>query len=66
MHSASFAVSAEDFQDYMRRIKALGQALGEKVPEFQSLSKDMAEVGTLVLCVVCSDSHQKFVMEHFL
>ena len=45
MHSANFAVTAEDFQVYMGRIRALGEALGEKVPEFQSFSKDMAEVG---------------------
>ncbi|XP_059914880.1 uncharacterized protein LOC132463024 isoform X4 [Gadus macrocephalus] len=44
MHSANFAVTAEDFQDYMGRIRALGEALGEKVPEFQSFSKDMAEI----------------------
>ncbi|KAG7273863.1 hypothetical protein CRUP_025924 [Coryphaenoides rupestris] len=44
MHSASFAVSAEDFQLFAGRIKALGEVLGEKVPEFQSFSKDVAEI----------------------
>ncbi|KAK0142474.1 hypothetical protein N1851_019600 [Merluccius polli] len=44
MHSASFQVSAEDFQQYVGRIQALGEALGQKVPEFQSFSKDVAEV----------------------
>ncbi|CAL8238653.1 unnamed protein product, partial [Lota lota] len=44
MHSSSFAVSADDFQQYVGRIRALGEALGAKVPEFQSFSKDMAEV----------------------
>ena len=53
MHSASFAVSAEDFQDYMSRIRALGEALGKNVPEFQSFSTDMAEVGAAsALCYV--------------
>ena len=54
MHSASFQVSAEDFQQYVGRIQALGDALGKKVPEFQSFSKDVAEVGAAgaVCCVV--------------
>ena len=58
MHSASFAVSAEDFQDYMSRIRALGEALGKKVTEFQSFSTDMAEVGAAsALCSIPKNCH---------
>jgi len=53
MHSASFEVSAEDFQLFAGRIRALGEALGEKVPEFQSFSRDVAEVGVAGAMLGC-------------
>ncbi|KAF7653661.1 hypothetical protein LDENG_00079970 [Lucifuga dentata] len=41
MHSTYYELEKEELQEYLGRIKVLSEELGEKVPEFKELSKDI-------------------------